>query len=80
MHFVSNMQWRYFGRVARRDSNSMEKKCMLGMMEGDRSRGRPRLRWTDNIRNLTASCLHEAVTNAQTRRTWHTSINDATSS
>ena len=38
VQFISNVQSRYFGHVARRDSNCLVNKCVLGMKEGHRSR------------------------------------------
>ena len=36
------------GHLMRR-TNSWEKTLMLGMVEGERSRGQQRMRWLDNI-------------------------------
>ena len=38
LQFINTMQLRYFGHVARRDNNNLEKNCMLGMMEGEEGR------------------------------------------
>ena len=77
LQFINTMQLRYFGHVARRDNNNLEKNCMLGMMEGDRRRGRPRMRWTDGIKKLTGKkTLHEAISNAQRREVWNVVIAD----
>ena len=77
LQFINTMQLRYFGHVARRDNNNLEKNCMLGMMEGDRRRGRPRMRWTDGIKTLTGKrTLHEAIFNAQRRDVWNVVIAD----
>ena len=50
LKYMHKMQLRYFGHVARRDKNSLEKNCMMRMKEGQRNRERPRLRWTDNVK------------------------------
>ena len=38
----------YFGHIARRDVDNLEKQCMDGRVAGRASRGRPKARWTDN--------------------------------
>ena len=77
LQFINTMQLRYFGHMARRDNNNLEKNCMLGMMEGDRRRGRLRMRWTDGIKKLTGErTLHEAISNAQRRDVWNVVIAD----
>ena len=40
----------YFGYLMERD-NSLEKTLMLGKTEGERIRGRQRVRWLDSITN-----------------------------
>ena len=48
----------YFGHIARRDSDSLEKQIMFGKVEGSRTRGRPKLRWTDGITLATGKLHH----------------------
>ena len=67
---IQRAQLRYFDHVARRDSTSPEKVAMLGYVEGTRSRGRPRHRWTDNIKALVGTSLVECIRLAQDRRGW----------
>ena len=67
---IQRAQLRYFGHIARRDSTSLEKVAMLGYVEGTRSRGRPRHRWTDNIKALVGTSLVECIRQAQDRRGW----------
>ena len=47
LKYVHKMQLRY---AARRDNNSLEKNCMLGMIDGQRNRGRQRWHWTDKVK------------------------------
>ena len=42
------MKPRYFGHVMRR-ADSLEKTLMLGKVEGEKRRGRQRMRWLDGI-------------------------------
>lgn len=48
---VTKQKLSYFGHVMR--ANSMENEMMLGMVDGDRRRGRPRTRWLDSIKTDT---------------------------
>ena len=45
-----NLKIQCFGYLMRR-TESYEKTLMLGMIEGRRRRGRPRMRWLDGITN-----------------------------
>ena len=47
----------YFGHVMR--SNGLEKSVVLGMGEGKRGRGRPRIRWMDEIKECTGLTLKD---------------------
>ena len=42
------LKLQYFGNLMRR-TDSLEKTLMLGKIEGDRRRGRQRMRWLDGI-------------------------------
>ncbi|GFR97597.1 endonuclease-reverse transcriptase [Elysia marginata] len=50
----------YFGHISRKQS-SLKKLIMLGMGEGGRRRGRPCMRWKDDIKTLTGLTLSELV-------------------
>ena len=45
------LKLQYFGNLMRR-TDSLEKTLMLGKIEGDRRRGRQRMRWFDGITDL----------------------------
>ena len=47
---MSKLKLRYFGHLLRR-ADSFEKTLMLGKIEGQRRRGRQRMRWLDGITN-----------------------------
>ena len=60
----------YFGHIMRKKGDCLERDVMLGMMEGTRRQGRPRIRWLDEIKNSTGlglSVLKDAVTD---RKAW----------
>ena len=45
LQFINTMQLRYFGHMARRDNNNLEKSCMLSMMD----RRHQEAHWKKNI-------------------------------
>ena len=46
-----NLKFQYFGHLMRR-ADSLEKTLMLRKTEGERRRGRQRMRWLDSIHQL----------------------------
>ena len=40
---------RWFGHVERMESESLTKRVYVSEVDGDRGRGRPRLRWRDGV-------------------------------
>jgi len=66
----------YFGHVAR--ANGLEKSTMLGMGEGSRGRGRPRMRWMDEILAMTNLPLAELMDATQDRVRWRRIVKDVT--
>ena len=63
----------YFGHMIRRDN--MQRQLLEGKIEGTRSRGRPRIEWTDNISEWTKiKKYNEMVIRAQNRPKWRIMI------
>ena len=60
---------RFFGHVARRPT-SLERDIMLGRMEGQRRRGRPRITWLDGIREAMGQTVSRMVRRAEDRARW----------
>ena len=54
------LKLQYFGHLMQR-TDSLEKTLMLGKIEGRRRRGRRRMRWLDDIMDLSLSKLWELV-------------------
>ena len=60
---------RFFGHVARRDGENLEKSIVFGKVPGTRGRGRSPTRWTDCVRRRT-QFVTAAAAMAQDRDQW----------
>ena len=67
---IVKQKLQYFGHIARREGDNLEKLIMFGLVEGKRSRGRQKLRWTDGIATLTKESTYSCYTRAQNRKEW----------
>ena len=67
---VQSQMMKYFGHIARRGGNSLEKVIMQGCVKGRRRPGRPRTRWIDQIKSMVGCPLHELYNLVQDRQRW----------
>ena len=61
----------YFGHIARRQGNCLEKVLLQGKIEGKRRPGRPKTRWIDRIKTLVGQPLPAVYELANHRQKWH---------
>jgi hypothetical protein len=55
---ITGLKLRYFGHITR-TNGSVERDITLGQVEGYRRQGRPRLRWTDSVKEITGLLLEK---------------------
>jgi len=74
-HFVAEVKRRklqYFGHVVRAENLSTH--VLHGRIAGNRGRGRPRRRWTDDIKQWTGRSVAECVQCAADRSNWRSVV------
>jgi len=59
---------KYFGHVVRAENLAAD--ILRGRINGNRSRGRPKRRWSDDVKDWTGLSIQECITLAKDRAAW----------
>ena len=72
LNHIKSRKLRYFGHVMRKTQDSIERSLMVGLVEGIRARGRPRICWLDNVVTWTRMSGTSLLRATQDRKYWTT--------
>ena len=73
------LKLQYFGHLMGR-TDSLEKILMLGKTEGNRRRGKQRMRWLNGIMDSTDMSLSKLWKIVKNRETWHSAVHGVSKS
>lgn len=66
----------FFGHIARKPGDNLQKLIVTGKVEGKRQRGRSLMRWSDQIRSTLDINMSDAVHVAESRSRWRNIVRD----
>ena len=75
LQYVRKQKLGYFGHIVRHDG--LEKRVLEAYIPGKRSRGRPRCRWDETVKETFGS-MEKATRMAQNRQVFHAAVREAT--
>ena len=70
LDMINHSALSYFGHIARREDNCLEKVILQGKIEGSRRPGRPKAKWMDRIKSLVGKPLSAVYQLAADRNKW----------
>jgi len=73
---IARRKLQLFGHICRMDDDTLVKAVLVGMVDGDRTRGRPPRRWVDDITDWCGCMLPDAVHLTVNRIEWNKKIDD----
>ena len=77
LQIVKSRKLKWFGHTTR--SQGLSKVILQGTVPGQRKRGRPKKKWTDNITEWTGLSMAEATRTAEDREVWRAVTRSASS-
>ena len=75
---VKEVKLAYYEHILRKKDDCLEKEIIQGTITGSRTRGRPKMTWTDN-KSWTGLSLTELVRNVEDRHKWRKNVHGAAS-
>ncbi len=67
---IDKHKLQYFGHICRRSGDNLEKIIIQGTFQGSRKRGRPKLRWSDGLKEITGNSLNALYRLTSDRCQW----------